>query len=273
MPKLNPSFTFVGLRRLAFLLLVLVLLWIVAPYGIVPPGHRGIMTTMGRPGETVLEEGIHWKWPVLQRLHLVDVSIQENNGEGTAASADLQTVTMKVSLNYHVLPSKSLYVFRDLANAPGERIVLPAVHEAVKASAAAYTAEQLIGQRNALRNDIVEQLRARLGRHGIQVDEMSIMDLDFSEGFNRAIEAKATAEQEKLKAERDLARIQVEAQQKLASAKAEADALALQRQQVTPELLRLRETENQARAIDKWDGKLPDTIAGGTVPFLNLPRE
>lgn len=80
-----------------------------------------------------------------------------------------------------------------------------------------------------------------------------------------------TAEQLKMKAERDLQRIEVEAQQKIARARAEAESLSLQRQQVTPELLRLRETENQANAIEKWDGKLPATMAGGAVPFISLP--
>ena len=87
-------------------------------------------------------------------------------------------------------------------------------------------------------------------------------------GF-QAIENKVKAEQEKLKAERDLQRIEVEAKQKVASAKAEADALALQRQQITSDLLQLRKIENEREAIRKWDGKLPQ-VTGGNVPFIQL---
>lgn len=96
------------------------------------------------------------------------------------------------------------------------------------------------------------QLKERLSRHGIIVDEFSILNFAFSKSFNEAIEAKTTAEHLKLKAERDVQRIRVEAEQKVASAKAEAQALSLQRQQVTSELIRLREVENQTRAIEKW---------------------
>ncbi len=71
-------------------------------------------------------------------------------------------------------------------------------------------------------------------------------------------------------AERDLLRIRVEADQKVASATAEAESLRLQRQEVTPQLIELRRTENQRRAIDKWDGKLPTTTAGEAMPFLSL---
>jgi hypothetical protein len=55
----------------------------------------------------------------------------------------------------------------------------------------------------------------------------------------------------------------------VAQARAEAESLAIQRQQVMPELIRLREMENQRLAIEKWDGKLPN-VSGGAVPFINV---
>ena len=65
-------------------------------------------------------------------------------------------------------------------------------------------------------------------------------------------------------------RIRVEAEQKVAQAKAEAEALKLQKQEVTAELLKLREIENQRKAIEKWDGKLPQTMMGNSVPFIQI---
>lgn len=131
------------------------------------------------------------------------------------------------------------------------------------------TAEELIAKRTDVRDQIVAQLRERLARHAIVVDEFSIVNFNFSKSFNEAIGAKTTAEQLKLKAERDLLRIEVEARQRIAQARAEAESLAIQRQQVTPELIRLREMENQRLAIEKWDGKLPN-VSGGAVPFINV---
>jgi len=101
------------------------------------------------------------------------------------------------------------------------------------------------------------------------VVELSITDFEFSPEFNRAIESKQTAEQLALKAKRDLDRIRVEAQQKIATAQAEAEALRLQRQAVSPELVRLREVEAQMKAIEKWDGHLPN-VTGGAVPFISV---
>lgn len=250
-------------------LVVVVLLFALAPFGTVPAGHRGVITTFGSPSSEVLSEGIHFRIPVAQKLNLVNVSIQKGEGEGDAASRDLQTVHTRVALNYHIKPEGAVSVFRDLGNQPGERIIIPAVQEAVKAVTARFTAEELIAKRTDVRDQIITQLRERLARHSVVVDEFSIVNFNFSRSFNDAIEAKTTAEQLKLKAERDLQRIEVEAKQRVAQAKAEAESLAVQRQQVTPELIRLREMENQRMAIDKWDGKLPN-MSGGATPFINV---
>jgi regulator of protease activity HflC (stomatin/prohibitin superfamily) len=248
---------------------VLAALWLITPFAAVPAGHRGVMTTFGNPSNTVLSEGLHFRLPFAQHLNLVDVTIQKVEGDGNAASRDLQTVHTKIALNFHVKPEASVTVFRDLGNQPGERIIVPSVQEAVKAVTARFTAEELIAKRTDVRDQIVSQLRERLARHGIVVDEFSIVNFNFSKSFNDAIEAKTTAEQLKLKAERDLQRIEVEARQKVTQAKAEAEALAAQRQQVTAELIRLREIENQRAAIEKWDGHLPH-VSGGAVPFVNV---
>jgi regulator of protease activity HflC (stomatin/prohibitin superfamily) len=248
---------------------VLLLLFALAPFATVPAGYRGVMTTFGNPSDQVLSEGIHFRVPLAQKLNLVNVSIQKGEGDGDAASRDLQTVHTRIALNYHIKPENAVSVFRDLGNEPGERIIIPSVQEAVKAVTARFTAEELIAKRTDVRDQIITQLRERLARHGIVVDEFSIVNFNFSRSFNDAIEAKTTAEQLKLKAERDLQRIEVEAKQRVAQARAEAESLAVQRQQVTPELIRLREMENQRMAIEKWDGKLPN-VAGGAVPFINV---
>jgi len=257
------AFKGVGIAVLVFLLVAL------APFGTVPAGYRGVMTTFGNPSSEVLSEGIHFRVPLAQKLNLVNVSIQKGEGDGDAASRDLQTVHTRIALNYHVRPDAAVSVFRDLGNEPGTRIIIPSVQEAVKAVTARFTAEELIAKRTDVRDEIVTQLRERLARHGIVVDEFSIVNFNFSRSFNEAIEAKTTAEQLKLKAERDLQRIEVEAKQRVAQARAEAEALSLQRQQVTPELIQLRQMENQRMAIDKWDGKLPN-VSGGAVPFINV---
>lgn len=254
------------------LVLLLVLYWL-APFVVVPAGHRGVITTFGKVREEVLGEGIHFRIPIVNQVHLLDVRVQKGEGSGEAASKDLQTIHTTAALNYHLDPPRVAITFRDIGTLleVEERIILPATQEAVKAVTAKYTAEELISKRQDVRDQIRDFLVTRLGRHGILVDEFSITNFDFSKSFNEAIEAKTTAEQLKLKAERDLERIRVEAEQKVAQAKAEAESLRIQKQEVTSELIRLREIETQRAAIEKWNGQLP-SVTGGAVPFIGIGK-
>lgn len=247
----------------------LVAINVLAPFAIVPAGHRGVMTTFGKVSDTVYDEGLHLRIPLAQTMHTIDVRIQKGEGQGDAASKDLQAVQTAVALNYHLDPAQVAVTFREIGLDVGTKLIVPAVQEAVKAATAQFSAEELITKRPEVRDRIRSLLQERLSKHGVVVDEFSIVNFQFSRSFTEAVEAKTTAEQQKLKAERDLQRIRVEAEQKIASAKAEAEALSLQKSQVTPELVRLREIENQRKAIEKWDGHLP-SVTGGSIPLINV---
>jgi prohibitin 2 len=263
-------------RRGALLLGALLLLWLLRPLSIVPPGHRGVLVTLGKPSEQVYGEGIHLRLPLVQQMYTMDVRVARSEGEGEAASKDLQAVRVKVILNYHLDPAAAARAFRDIAPSTPEvaqRIIEPARPEAFKAVTARFTAEELVTRRNEVSEQIAEQLRAKLARHGLVLDEFSIANFAFSPSFMQAIEAKVNAEQKKLEADRDLLRIQVEAEQRIATARAEAEALRLQRQEVTPLLLELRRTENERLAVVKWNGQLPTTHVGGAAqPLIGLPQ-
>jgi regulator of protease activity HflC (stomatin/prohibitin superfamily) len=269
--NLSPAVTW--LRRLAILIAGLLLLTWLAPFVVIPAGHRGVVTTFGKVHEEVMGEGLHFRIPIVHTVHRIDVRIQKGEGTGEAASKDLQTIHTTVALNYHLNPPQVPITFRDIGDlaAVADRIILPSSQEAVKAITAQYTAEELIAKRAEVRDRIRKFLEERLVKHGIVVDEFSITNFDFSKSFNEAIEAKTTAEQLKLKAERDLQRIKVEAEQKVAQAQAEAQALKLQKQEITPELIKLREIEAQRLAIEKWNGILP-SVTGGAMPFINVGR-
>lgn len=260
-----------AIKYIAIFIAALILISWLNPFVVINAGNRGVITTFGKVNPTVLEEGLHFRIPIMQQVAEINVQIQKGEGDGDAASRDLQQVHAKIALNYHLIPNRVAETYQMIGdlNSVGDRIIIPAVQEATKATTAKYTAEELISKRPEVRDQISQFMRDRLLRHGIQIDEFSIVNFRFSESFNQAIEAKTTAEQLKLKAERDLERIRVEAEQKIASAKAEAESLRLQKQEITPDLLKLREIENQRVALEKWDGRLPQ-VTGGSIPLVNL---
>jgi hypothetical protein len=113
-------------------------------------------------------------------------------------------------------------------------------------------------------------LTERLLIHNIAVDAFSIVGFSFSKIFMEAIESKQTAEQLAMKAQRDLERIKIEAEQKITSAKAEAEALRLQRTNISPDLIELRKIEANLKAIEKWNGILPQVTGNGAIPFIGV---
>jgi regulator of protease activity HflC (stomatin/prohibitin superfamily) len=259
-------------KMIALGLLALVSFFLfMSTYFSVDAGERGVVLRFGEVNR-VVDPGPHFKVPLAENVVRMTVRVQKSTTQTEAASRDLQVVQTTMVLNFNLDPSKAGEMFSNIGLNYGERVIEPAVKESFKAAAARYTAEELISKREALKTEVRNYLRDRLVVYGITVVELSITDFEFSQEFNRAIESKQTAEQNALRAKRDLDRIKVEAQQKIASAQAEAEALRIQRQVISPELIKLRQIEAQIKAIDKWDGKLPH-VTGGAVPFINIEKE
>lgn len=260
------------MRIIGFGLAVFVLLsFFMGSYFVINAGERGIVLRFGAVNR-VVPEGIHFKMPFMEEIVKMSVRVQKNTTKTEAASRDLQVVHTTMVLNYSLQADKVGEVYKNIGLNYSEKIIDPVIQESFKAASARYTAEELISKREALKTEVRNFLKERLAPFGISVVELSITDFEFSQEFNRAIESKQTAEQLALKARRDLDRIKVEAQQKITAAQAEAEALRLQRQVISPELIRLRQIEAQLKAIEKWDGKLPN-VTGGTVPFIQVEKE
>ena len=116
---------------------------VLAPVAVVPAGSRGVMTTFGHARDALYEPGLHFRWPIAQTMHLMNVQIQNGEGEGDAASKDLQSVHTKVAINYHLQPQFAVEAFKNVGPSVSilaERIILPATHESVKAVTARFTA-------------------------------------------------------------------------------------------------------------------------------------
>lgn len=249
---------------------ILLFMLFLNPWVQVGAGERGVVLNFGAVQDSVLGEGLHFRMPIMQRVAIMDVKVQKAVTDATSASADLQDVTSSVALNYHVVPDKANVVYQTLGVEFKERIIDPAIQEVMKAVSARYTAEELITKRAAVSEAMRANLAERLLPNNIAVDAVSIVAFSFSKVFTEAIEAKQTAEQLALKAKRDLDRIKIEAEQKITAAKAEAESLRLQRANISPDLIELRKIEANLKAIEKWNGILPQVTGGGAVPFIGV---
>lgn len=251
------------------LLIMFGLIILFSSFYIVSAGERAVLITLGNPSEQSYGSGLHFKFPLIQSVIKFETKTKKYESEGSAASSDLQTVSAKVAVNYHLDPEGVVNLYKTVGVDYESRIIQPLEQEIIKSITSKYTAEELITKREQVRLDIKETLKERLSPRDIIVEEVSITNFDFSKSFNEAIEAKVTAEQQALAAKNKLEQIKFEAEQTVAKAQAEATSLKLQKAEITPDLVRLRQIEVQKMAIEKWNGNLP-LVTGGSMPFIDM---
>lgn len=235
-------------------------------FGTVGAGERGVKTRFGGVTGAVIGEGLFFKLPFVEQVVIMDIKTQKEQTDANAASKDLQTVNSVVALNYSVKPEAVAKLYQEIGVDYKARVIDPAMQESVKASTAKFTAEELITKREEVKEDIKQAITQRLAVNGILVENFSIINFNFSKSFNDAIEAKVTAEQDALAAKNKLAQVQYEAQQAVEKAKGNAEALRVESAAINsnPQVLQLR-------AIEKWDGHMPQ-VTGSATPFINLNK-
>jgi len=253
----------VGVIALLFIFLI------ANPFLSIPAGHRGVVLNWGAVQKEVLPEGLAFRWPVYQKVVRADVRILVTQPDCDAVTKDQQVNHTKVAVNYHIIPSEASWVYQNVGIDYKDKLVYPKIQEIVKAITARYTALELISKREQIRNEMKDHLRDALQPYKIIVDDFSVVNFKWDADFQKAIEAKQVAEQLAMKAQRDLERIKIEAEQKITQAKAEAESLRLQKENVTPNLIRLRQIEASIKAIEKWNGQLP-RFSGGAIPFIDM---
>lgn len=250
------------------LFLAIVLILINLPIVVVNAGNRGVVfSNTSGVQDRILDEGVHFRIPFVESVKELSVKVQKNEVQAAAASKDLQTVSAHVVVNWHLDPNRVNKIYQNIGTEKDvfERVISPSVNEVLKAATAKYTAEELLTKRAQLKFDVDQALKVRLADYHIALNDVSIVNLDFSPEFNKAIEAKAAAVQNAQKAQNDLARIKIEAEQRVTTANAEAEAIRIKASALkeNPDLVNLN-------AVEKWDGKMPHYFGGGVLPFLNV---
>lgn len=240
---------------------LLVLILLIGSLYTVQAGERAVLLTFGKPSQVAIGEGLHFKVPLVQKAIKMDVKTQKYEADLTAASRDLQDVNTRIAINYRIVPERVPEIYQTIGIGYADKVIYPMEQEVNKGITAQFTAEELITNRETVRELMKQTLIDRLRDRGIIVEEVSIINFAFSQAFSSAIEQKVTADQLRLKAEVDLQRISLE-----------AEAIKLQRLQLSEEYLRFKELEIQMKAIDKWDGKTPLVTGNGGVPLINIDR-
>ena len=268
-------------KVIAIGIVILIIIGVVATASvkIVDSGHRGVLLHWNAVDLTnpPLDEGLHFVVPFQDEVVNIEVRTLKYEKETRSASKDLQTVETTVTVNYHPDKEAIHRLYKNLGLDYENRVIQPAIEETVKQVTANYNAEELITKRPLVKQDIESSIRERLNKFDVVTEVISITDFEFSPLFARAIESKVEAEQNALKAENDLRRIEVEALQReanaiglananIAEAKGEAEAIGIINKALSENPNYLEWLKTQA-----WDGKLPLVVGEGGTPFIQIP--
>ncbi|MGD1927923.1 MAG: prohibitin family protein [Leptolyngbyaceae cyanobacterium] len=230
------------------ILIAFVLFVALNSFVVINPGQAGVLSVLGKARDGVLLEGIHVKPPLVSIVDIYDITVQKFEVPAQSSTEDLQDLSARFAINFRLDPLNVVDIRRTqgtLANIVS-KIIAPQTQESFKIAAARRTVEEAITKRNELKRDFDEALSERLEKYGILVLDTSVVDLDFSPEFARAVEEKQIAEQSakraiyvaqeaEQQAQADINRAQgkAEAQRLLAETlKAEGGQLVLQKEAI-----------------------------------------
>lgn len=257
----------------------------------VPTGFTGVLTTFGRVEDRALDPGLNVKMP-WQKIVTIDNREQRVPFNFNAFSSDIQQTTVSGSINFQVNPKSAMTLYSSVGMKYSDTLIAPRLFENVKIVIGRYTAENLIAKRDILADEVLTLMKADLESYGINVISIAIEDIDFTDSFTNAIEAKQVATQDKLRAqtvqeqatmeaeaqaerqriaaqaEADVAKIQADADAYATSTKATAEAEANEKinASLTQDLIEYVQANN-------WNGQLPTTFMGSdtnAVPILDV---
>lgn len=253
----------------------------------VSSGNVGIVTHFGKIEDKVLPAGFHFTG-YFEQVHPVNIRTQIDRQELVAFSSDIQQVTLAVAINYNITPDIANTLWRTVGSNYKDTLMTPRLNEDVKAVVSNYTAESLIANREKLSGEVLALLQKDLESYGITVSTISIENIDFTDSFEAAVEAKQVATQEAQKAktlqDQQTMEARQDAERKKISAEASAEVI---RQKADAEAYEIKaKAEAQAEAnrlvaetvtdtlIDyeqakSWNGQLPNIYASdGKLPII-----
>lgn len=237
----------------------------------VPTGFVGVKTRFGKVQEDVIQEGLNMKAPFIEKIVKIDCKTKKVETTSAGSTKDMQNVSASIAVNYNVNKETANNLYREVGKEYEDVIISPAVQESIKSTLAQYTAEELITKRSEVSNKIQEALIEKIEDRGFIVTEFNLVNIDFSEEYDKAIETKAVKQQEVETVKAELEKQKIQNEKEIAEAEKDAKVMELQNLQITENTLRLKELEVKQSLINKWNGALPQTSLGqGVMSMFNV---
>ncbi|MDX2187915.1 MAG: prohibitin family protein [Opitutaceae bacterium] len=249
----------------SLILLVILVVAVFQSSYVVEPGFGGVLVTLGKVDETPRPAGFGFKQPFV--THVVSIPIRQLTRTVSAEcySSDLQQVNMQLRVLYRIPESAVVTIYKDYAGDPFESLIAPRVQEALKEVTALQSAEQIVKQREGIKNRALEAARQKVGDRLLIVQDLVIENISLSRELEAAIESKMVQEQEAAKSRFVQQKAQIEADTAIIRAKGEAEAI-----RIRGEAIRSNPGLVQLQIVEKWDGKAPLVVGQAAADGTNF---
>ena len=250
---------------IASIFLLICFLILCNPFVMVGPGERGIKIKLGEVEPESYGEGLHFIFPFIQKFKTMNVKTQKMTLNTAVYTKDIQQAKITYVVNFNVQPDSVNKLFQEVGIDYKNTILMPVVEGTIKDIIGKWNAQDLIANREKATSDILFKLQEQLTDNYLNITDFQMVEINYSEVFERAIESKVTAEQEALKAKNKTVQVEEEAKQKVIAAEAEAKSMAIRARALSQ-----NKSLVEYEAVQKWDGKMPQYMMGNSVPFINI---
>ena len=248
--------------------IVFVLCFICLPFSFytVDTGEVAVVKFLGQ-ANNVRYAGTYFDFWITNTIQKYDIKTQTININTATYSSDAQTMDIQMTVQYKMQPDQAIRIAEQYGSldALQNRIESVAI-EKTKATLSSYKAMNIIADRASMSPLVEEAIKKAIDeKFYVDIQTVAMTNIDFSDAFEKAVEDKMIAEQQQLKAnyenETKIAKAKADAEAKIVQAEAEAKANDLLEKSITDKILR-------QMYIEKWNGQLPQTIAGDSATIL-----
>ena len=246
------------------------LVFILIPFSIhtVDTGEVAVVKYFGEAID-VESPGTYFDFWITKNYTTFDTKTQTLQLDAATYSSDAQTMNVQMTVQYRIHADSAIKIAEQYGTIDTLQARIEAiVAEKTKATLSSHKAMDIIANRASMSPLVEEAVRNAIDeKFYVSIQTVSITNIDFSDAFEKAVEEKMVAEQEQLKAnyqnETKIAKATADAEAKKISAQAEKEANELLQKSLTDEIL-------QEMWIEKWDGKLPSTVAGESGSMIMI---
>ena len=278
-------------KGVVFLVAIIIVAAVISSYSVISPGNTGVVFNIWSGSLRTTPQGIVWRMPWITRVQSYPTALRtytmvKRSGEGSAQgddSIDLPTregqhIRQDISITYNTTQDKAAEVFKafrgaDISDIEATFIRRTMITVAQNTAGQMSLSEVISSRRNDLQDAIQKSLNVEIQKMGFNLDKVNLGASHLPEAIEAQMQQKMAAQQQAQQAEYELQKQQMLAKAAVAKAEGEAQAILVhaKAQAEANQLLQASLTTNliQSKAIEKWNGVLPQ-VSGGSTPFVDL---